>query len=338
MSEETSLSKAELLAKIAAGWDDLQSYLAGLEFNQVVAPSDPAGWTPKDHLVHLAIWEDGLNAALDGKPQWEYMGVPQDRFDSGDWDAINAIIQQRYHDLPLGDGQQLFFDIHARLVAKLEAMSEADLARLYSDYQPGSPYHEPIRDWFVIVTYPHYAEHKGYSEIIIQNHPDATLSKDQLLALMKRGWNDFDSFMSQFSEAQITQPTDAAGWTVKDHVAHLARWEDGIWALLNSQPRNVQMGVPDDLWAQNDYDAINAALRDLDKDLTLEQVRQHFSDVHERLIAKIEALSDADLQLPYEHYRPGSGMDKPVIGWISGNTHEHYAEHKPWITAIAEKG
>ncbi len=337
MSEETSLSKAELLAKIAAGWDDLQGYLATLTFEQVVAPSDPAGWTPKDHLVHLAIWEDSINALLDGKPRWEHMDVPRDLFDNAEWDAINAIIQQRYHDLPLRDVQQLFFGVHARVIAKLEALSEDDLARPYSEYQPGSPYDEPISHWFVIDTYEHYDEHKGYIEIIIANGADATLSKDQLLAAMKYGWGDLNTFLSQYSDQQLTQPTDPAGWSVKDHLAHLARWEDGIWALLNSQPRNAQMGVPDEVWAQDDVDAINAVMRELDKDMTLEQVRQHFSDVHARLIARIEALSDADLQRPYEHYRPGSGIDKPVIGWISGNTHEHYAEHKPWMRAIAGK-
>ncbi len=173
MSDETVLTKAELLAKIAAGWDDLQSYLAGLDFEQVVAPSDPAGWTPKDHLVHLAIWEDSINALLDGKPRWEHMGVPQDLFERGEWDDVNAIIQQRYHDLPLGDVQQLFFDIHGRLVAKLEALSEADLARPYRDYQPGSTDDTPIRYWFSTDTYAHYDEHKGYIQIIIQNNPDA---------------------------------------------------------------------------------------------------------------------------------------------------------------------
>ncbi len=97
------------------------------------------------------------------------------------------------------------------------------------------------------------------------------------------------------------------------------------------------MGVPDEVWAGDDVDAINAVLRDLDQDLTLDQVQQHFREVHDRLIANIKSLSDADLQLPYAHYRPGSDIDRPVIGYISGNTHDHYAEHKPWMQAIAEK-
>lgn len=338
MTESTKIGKEELRANIDAGWNDLQNYLMTLTFEQVVAPSDPAGWTPKDHLAHLAIWEDSLNALLEGEPRWQHMDVPHDLFAQEDWDAVNTIIQQRYHDIGLRDLQQMFFGIHERLLGKLQALSEDDLRRPYNEYQPGTPYDLPISHWFVIETYEHYDEHKDYIDVIVKGSEDPTLSKDDLLAMMERGWNSLNTFLSDYSDEQLTIPTDAAGWSAKDHLAHLARWEDGIWALLDKQSRVEQMGVPADVWERHDIDEINGTMRELDKDLTLEQVRQRLRDVHERLVAKIETLSDEDLQRPYQFYDADVDDDRPVIGWISGNTYDHYAEHKPWIRTLIAEG
>ena len=46
------------------------------------------------------------------------------------------------------------------------------------------------------------------------------------------------------------------------------------------------------------------------------------------------SLSDEDLHRPYSYYQPGSPQTAEVIGWIVGNSYEHYDEHRPWIEAI----
>ena len=53
------------------------------------------------------------------------------------------------------------------------------------------------------------------------------------------------------------------GWSVKQHVAHLAAWEDSLTALLERRSRPAAMGVPDDVWATHeaeDSSAINAVI------------------------------------------------------------------------------
>ena len=43
----------------------------------------------------------------------------------------------------------------------------------------------------------------------------------------------------------------------------------------------------------------------------------------------------SELQRPYSHFYPGAGNDNPIWHWIAGNAFGHYAEHRPWLEAIA---
>ncbi len=335
MSEAKAMRKDELLAAIEAGWEQFQAYLATLTYEQVTIPTDAAGWTAKDHIAHLAAWEDTLNALLDKTPRWERLGVDYDLWASNDWDKVNAVVQQRYKDISVGDLRQWFFGVHERLIAKLKALSDADLQRPYQqEYQTSSTQEMPISHWFTIDTYEHYAEHTPWIAAIAEQQglPD----KAQLLAAIKIGWNDLNGYLNTLSPAQRAEKTDAAGWTVKDHAIHLAIWEDGIYALLSRLLRIEYMGIDEATWENGDNDAINAVIQLRYKDLSWAEVQAKRQQIHQRLVEKIEALSDEDLLRPYRFYEPASSEDRPVVHWITGNTFAHYAEHRPWMQAIAE--
>ena len=144
------------------------------------------------------------------------------------------------------------------------------------------------------------------------------------------------TFREQYTPAQLITPTDAAGWTAKDHIIHLAVWEDGMYAVLDKTSHSEQMGFDSALWGRG-YDVINDMIWKQHRDKSLEDVLMKFEKVHLRLISKVETLSDEDLALPYSHYQPVSDREYPVIGYIVGNTYEHYAEHQEWIEAIITK-
>lgn len=160
------------------------------------------------------------------------------------------------------------------------------------------------------------------------------MNKTELLGNMNQGWHDFQRYLNTLSTNDFIGKTDAAGWTVKDHVMHLAVWEDGVWALLEGQSRHEQMGVEAEVWESHDFDEINAVIQQQHRDKPLSEVLETFRQVHQRLIGKVATLTDDDLQRPYEHYQPGSGVERPVFHWIVSNSYEHYAEHRPWIAAI----
>ncbi len=161
-------------------------------------------------------------------------------------------------------------------------------------------------------------------------------SKTELLAQIRTGWDNLHGDLRTLSPEQLTGPTDAAGWTAKDHVMHLAVWEDGICALLNQQDRRERMGLDEDTWQSEDFDRINAALCKQHQAMTWDAINGHFQKVHNSLMETLDALTEEDLLRPYEYYQLGAGITKPVWHWVAGNTYAHYDEHRPWIAAIVE--
>jgi len=160
------------------------------------------------------------------------------------------------------------------------------------------------------------------------------MSKAELLDEMDAGWQELTTYLDGLHSTDFTTNTDAAGWTVKDHVMHLAVWEDGVWAVLTGKNRYEHMGLDKATWDSHDYDRINAVIQQFHQDKPLAEVRQHLQDVHARLVATIDSLSDTDLQQPYSHYQPDYDWNDPVIAWIINNSYTHYREHIPWMAAI----
>jgi hypothetical protein len=129
----------------------------------------------------------------------------------------------------------------------------------------------------------------------------------------------------------------AAGspWSVKDHLVHVTAWERSTVALLEGRDRLAEMGVPD---VKEEIEAINEAVWNLHRNDSSEQVLSDSRESHERLVAALEKLTDADLQKPYSHYQPDDpDENRPVMAWVAGNTYEHYDEHAEWIKELLAK-
>ncbi len=162
------------------------------------------------------------------------------------------------------------------------------------------------------------------------------VSRMELLGKIEEGWNAFQSYLKTLTDDQLTKLTDAQGWTVKDHLTHLVVWEDGVYALLEKQPRAEWMGLDSQTLASGDYDKMNAIIQQHEKDKPLAEVLKQSQEVHQRLVNKIKMLTDADLTRPCREFQSDSSSTTPIINLISGNTYGHYEEHQPWIEAIVK--
>jgi hypothetical protein len=145
-----------------------------------------------------------------------------------------------------------------------------------------------------------------------------------------------DSSWAELAEAVggIDRPTLVAaaedGWSIKDHLVHLAAWELSLLALIEGRDRNTAMGIRD--VDPSDIDGINDAVWKLHRNDSVDEVLRYFRDCHERLRATLATLTSTDLLLPYSHYQPNEAdRRQAVVKWVAADTFEHYAEHKAWI-------
>jgi uncharacterized protein (TIGR03083 family) len=157
------------------------------------------------------------------------------------------------------------------------------------------------------------------------------MTRDEVVDRIERSWRDLDDLVGGLGGVELQAPV-ADGWTVQDHLTHLAVWEDSLLALLEGRDRATAMGVPG--LGENGTDAINAAVYEQHRNDAPEEALSRFRSTHRRLLDKLRELGDRDLSLPYSHFQPDADdadHQQAVIGWIEGNTFEHYEEHLAYI-------
>ncbi len=164
--------------------------------------------------------------------------------------------------------------------------------------------------------------------------------KAALLAHLRQGWTELQRALDGWTDAQMTERRDAAGWSVKDHLTHLIVWAEGVIALLRKQPRYEAMGFDVPTMQSVSEDEINARIQQRYAAQSLTEVQARLDRAHGDLLAAVEALDADELLKGYTHFQPnevGDTSGDPILRWIVGNSSGHYAEHLPWMRAIAEQ-
>ena len=152
------------------------------------------------------------------------------------------------------------------------------------------------------------------------------------MSRIEAGWKQLGELVKQVADAADLNRAGADGWTVKDHLAHIAAWEHSLLALIQGRDRESAMGLTE---VPEGIDNVNEAIRKLHETDTTREALAYFRDTHAHLIGALGELSDADLQRPYSHYQSNDPDEmRPVVGWVAGNTYEHYAEHTAWINQL----
>lgn len=153
---------------------------------------------------------------------------------------------------------------------------------------------------------------------------------------IEKSWKELNSLVDSLGPTGLSI-TGADGWAVKDHLIHIAAWEHSLLALLDGGDRHEAMGVGRDV---DETDAINAAVWAMHRDKTPDEALDYFHQTHALLLKRLRTMSDADLQLPYNHYQPNEPRDdsdnRPALDWVAGNTYDHYAEHIDWINQLRD--
>lgn len=166
-------TKAELLAKMDAAYTDLDNLLAPLSEQQLTTPGGPDGWSVKDHLTHLSAWHRSLIALLEGKDRTAALGLDEQAAHAAQaqegFDPINDLIYRTYKDRPLAEVRSDFQATRQRVQDILGAMTDDDLYRPYSHYQPNDPppNPNPVIGWIAGNTFGHVEEHLEWIKALL---------------------------------------------------------------------------------------------------------------------------------------------------------------------------
>jgi hypothetical protein len=159
---EQPRSVAEIVERVRASWAMLLEAVAGLSDAQLVEPG-PEGWSVKDHLAHIMVWDSVPTTILSGQPQRVAFGLDETTYSRIDSvDQLNALIYSRFRDVALDEVRSTLQRIHSELVAALELLGDADLDRSIASFGGDADDQRPLRDKIEGDSWGHYAEHAGW--------------------------------------------------------------------------------------------------------------------------------------------------------------------------------
>jgi hypothetical protein len=162
-------------------------------------------------------------------------------------------------------------------------------------------------------------------------------TKSEIIGDTERDWKELNGLLGQLTDAQMTDVKDAEGWSIKDHLTHLAAWERSALYFLQGKPRYEALGIDEALFMSGDFNAINDAVQKQNKDVPLAGVLADLRNTNERILAELAPLSDDALKKSYKRFpdEPGSDTGRPASDVVYSNTADHVAEHLGYIRALA---
>ena len=154
----------------------------------------------------------------------------------------------------------------------------------------------------------------------------------KLAASIDAAWRDLHSFLVAVTPAQASK-RDPAGWSVKDHVAHLGVWEDSVAILFRGGRRHEALGIEELFYTAASFDEINEVIRVHLEGTELQEAIRTLEGAHGQLMGHLRALRDADLNSKVRKFLPRAPRDddRSLASFIWDNTSRHFTEHLEWM-------
>ncbi len=168
-------------------------------------------------------------------------------------------------------------------------------------------------------------------ESMSANYARPPTDKVELMARVGREWKALMEAISGLSERKMTV-AGKGSWSIKDHLAHLAAWERFLCThYLRNRPAHEVMGIDEAGFRALDENGINAILYQRNKDRPVDQILAELHDTHRQVLEDLGRMSFEEMMSP----RATDPQRRPLIVWITGNTYEHYREHRESIEKMA---
>lgn len=153
------------------------------------------------------------------------------------------------------------------------------------------------------------------------------MTKDELLANIRRERARLDTLVSSLSDAQMVAPELDADWSVKDVLAHISAWERLCVKWIREGRRDEEPLAS--------IDAFNDGMYRAHREQTLDAIRAESRLSYEEIVQAVQTLN-ADLAAAPAWATDaftGAGATATLGQEISWNSDEHYREHIEQIEA-----
>jgi len=309
-------------------WQRLWSSWAGLDDAAWpvpgAAPSDAGGpdWSLLEHVAHIEDWQEldvgYVSRVLDGGA-WP----SDDEYSGGDFDRFNEGRRERFADLVPGHLRARLADSHTRLI---ELAQRLPLEIIRSDAAWG---------WIFNVLHGHVLDHLAVIEPWVvrlrarQDDGDPFVT-DPRPATFEAFWADLDAAVAELDavlapigDREWTASEVTPGWTLRDHVGHLADWAtEGTRAIAEFKgtgtwPADPPEGV--DAWSEAHVRGARAETP---------------TAARARLASAFAGMRAATATLALAEVRDAEGWSW-IYDCLQGHIRKHLAHLGPWAVELA---
>jgi len=145
------------------------------------------------------------------------------------------------------------------------------------------------------------------------------------------------TLLAEIPDERMVQAGVTGDWSVKDIIAHVTAYEQGLVKWLEAALRGELLELPD--LDHPDVDQRNAVIFSRNRDRLLEEVLLESEEVFEQLLELVRGLAEQDLMEPDKSewfVRPRWNESRPLWKCIADDSYEHYHQHIPGIRAWLE--
>ena len=283
-SNERTIERAQLLARLAAERAGLLEQLIGLDEMALTESPIFDDWTVKDLLAHIAAWDHWELREMRHMASGEILDLTEVR----DTDAFNADVVAAWRDRTLAEVLAELQEARVTWVAWLQALPDEEFFRQHlfegEDWSfPGC----------VEVQWRHDAEHAA--QIAAWQKAEGLKGKigpkAVLLAALAAARDELLAAVALVpAEERVSRPV-CGEWTLKDVLGHVADWE---WLGVEGL-RQMSAGHAPQVGHVEDIDAWNRAHSEARRDQPWEAVWTDLHAARQSLLEVIEKMSQAEL-------------------------------------------
>lgn len=162
-------------------------------------------------------------------------------------------------------------------------------------------------------------------------------TKQDLIADTRESANALIRAADMLPDEVWMSPTDSAGWTIRDHVAHVVWWDVATIAQMRDGiTQQAALDISDIVWSRG-IDAINEIIRAKSSEATPDDVRASWKTTQDDLLSLLASWLERTYQAPAREKGFEDEGEVRLIDVLADYLGGHYREHLAYIEAIASQ-